>query len=96
MSQTNDFAVGDSIRAAISINDTEGNPIDASDLKLTVKPPKSAIETFDAVRDAAGEFHCDITLDQSGPWYYRWSATMPVPLAAEGAIDVSGSRFVQS
>ena len=45
------------------------------------------------VRDSAGAFHVDLSLDTPGVWYYRWEGTGTCEAALEGAFSVINSNF---
>lgn len=47
----------------------------------------------EVVKDDTGRYHLDITIDDSGTWYYNWSGTGAAQGAEEGSFPVAETEF---
>lgn len=45
------------------------------------------------VRESVGHYHVDISIDEAGAWYYRWSSTGIGQAAEEDSFVVRKSRI---
>lgn len=73
---------------------------DPTTVKVKVKNPAGTITTktyltdAEVVKDSAGIYHYDITLNASGSWWYRWESTGAAAGAREYRVQVRPSEFV--
>lgn len=91
----NTYDVGDRIRCRVSFTDLDQNPADPTTVVAKVKDPTGNTSTYtdQVVNDAVGSYYIDVTLDQSGTWWYRFEGTGAVQAAEEQAFNVRDSRF---
>lgn len=94
---TNVYDVGDKVRISASfiVNDVMTDPC-APTIKIK-DPSKNIVSASSAVegwtRNDAGDYHYDVTLDESGIWFYRWSGSQDVVAAAEGHFSARKTEF---
>ncbi len=95
-----DWLIGQAARISVEVKEFGGTLADPGALRLKVKPPTGALQTFaygtDAalVMDATGQYHVDLTLNQSGPWSWRWECDAPNAGAVEGSLQVRKSAVI--
>ena len=59
----------------------------------TIDPLGVTVSSYTPTNDSAGHYHQDVTLVQSGVWYWRWASTGTVVAADEGSVEVELSEF---
>ena len=73
--------VDDTKRIAINFQDDDGNDIDPTGLTFKWMSPSGTITSYVYGTDAAlvrlstGDYHIDVTPDESGRWRWRWIST---------------------
>lgn len=96
---TNVYDKGDKVRigASFTLDDTMTDP---SNPYIQVKDPSGNIESASTAcagdgwtKNADGDFHFDVTLDESGMWHYRWSGSGDVVAATTGHFSVRETEF---
>lgn len=100
----NIYQVGDAVRVATSTAFTDATPaaFDPDVVRGKFRDPSGNITTYvygtdsELVKDGAGDYHFDITVDEAGTWYYRMegeTAGGAAQGAAEGTFEVEASQF---
>jgi hypothetical protein len=95
---SNTYEKGDLVRlsAIFSVSGTATDP-DSVTVKVKgpdkVEVPKVYGSDAEVVRDSAGNYHYDLTVDQFGRWFYRWEGTGAVEVAKDGHLFVKHSAF---
>ena len=93
----NVYDVGDKIR--LSVTFTSGvTPTDPTAVVCKVKEPDGTITTAtyalaQIIKDSAGVYHYDTTIDQAGRHWYRFEGTGTVVAAAEADFMARESEF---
>ena len=81
--------VGDLIRLFATFTNYDKEPIDPTTIIVKVKQPSGSILPYEGynpgpiVRTSLGNFYLDVSVIESGTWYYRWEATGEGQCAAE-------------
>jgi len=91
----NKYDLGDSIRLR-SVFTIDGSIADPTDVTLEVKRPPGTVDnyaTIDLVKQSTGIYYKDITLDDTGIWYYRFYGTGTVIAADEDSFIVQRTEF---
>ena len=93
----NVYDVGDSIRLAASFN-IKNVLTDPSSVTLKVQDPSENEDSYtygaaQITKDATGQYHKDITLDEVGTWYFRFEGTGAAVAAGEGNFEVRATEF---
>ena len=88
---------GDAVRITGTFS-VANAPTDPTTVTLEVKDPSGNIDTYtyalaQVTKFATGVYYKDITIDETGYWYYQWAVTGAVEGADEGYIVVR-SRLV--
>lgn len=75
------YDVGDRVRLSGEFTDEDGNLHDPTAVYVTYTDP-GGTETVlqygvdvEVIRDAVGQYHVDIAVDEVGRWPYRWYST---------------------
>lgn len=89
----NTFDVGDQVRLIGSFKDITNTLTDPTVVTVRVKTPSGIVTTPAATQASAGIYHVDVTLDESGTWWYRFEGTGAVVAAEENAFNVRDSHF---
>lgn len=89
---------GTLIVLSAEFRDLLGEDADPTDVILKVQDPSGNEETFtyllgQVTRDSKGHYHRDHTVDESGTWYYNFTAIGAVETAAEEEFYVRRSEF---
>jgi hypothetical protein len=85
-------------RFSVSFTDTLGAAVDPATVVFKYMTPDGTVTTktygTDAfpVKDSAGHYHADFTLNQAGTWRWKWLSTSP-GASAEGSLTVHASSF---
>ena len=91
---------GDVVRCSVAFTDEDGAAVDPA--TVTFKwitgdgTESSYVYGTDAelVKDDTGEYHVDLTLDESGViWYHRFEGTGTNVAAAESFFEIRGTEF---
>jgi hypothetical protein len=92
----NKYDRGTEVRLSASYVDLAGAAVDPTTVTFEVKDPLNAITSYtspDVVRDSTGNYHLDVLLNASGPWWYRTEGTGAFIAAAEKQLTVKPSQF---
>lgn len=98
----NEYDVGDAVRFSATFANSGGTAADPSNVFFKIKDPTGTIGTYtmsgtgtntDLVKDSVGNYHIDVTLDESGIWHYRWQGTGTLDAAEEDQLKVVDSAF---
>lgn len=84
---------GQKARFTGSFTNASGLPVDPTSVTFKTRDPNGTVESHVADHDGVGTYHHDVTLNQSGDWYWRWEATGTVDAVTEGAVKVLLSNF---
>lgn len=93
------YNVGDLVTISGTLTGSDGDELDPTAVFVEYKDPEGNIITLaypdDAalVRDGAGVYHADISIDQSGYWRYRFYSTGIGQGASEQSFSVKASAF---
>lgn len=97
----NTHDLGDLVRVEATFTDSVlGTAVDPDVVKLSVKSPDDVVTTYvyltdaEIVKDAVGEYHADIDVDQAGDWFYRWWSTGDGQAAEEKRFKVRAAEAV--
>ncbi len=97
---TNVYDIGDQARVSAAFTlVSNGAAADPSAISCKVRKPDGTVTTLvygtDAalVKDSTGNYHADVTIDQFGRWFYRFTGTGSVIAADELWFDVEQSAF---
>lgn len=66
------WTVGDQVRLKVTVTDTAGTATDPTTISVRVRTPSGTIRTPSVVRDAVGQYHADVALDEAGVWQWEW------------------------
>lgn len=93
----NRYDKGDLVRIS-AIFTVAGTNTDPTTVTLKVKDPSGNTATYtygaaEITKDATGQYHKDITIDEGGVWPYRWEATGAVVTAGESYLLASAGNF---
>lgn len=95
-----DHYVGSPVTVAINLQDANGDDLDPDTLVFKIFSPAGVTTTYtyadgdEIVRQDAGDYYIDVTPDQAGRWFYRWSTTgTNKTIALEGNFVVKASVF---
>lgn len=90
--------VDDTKRIAINFQDDDGNDVDPDGLTFKWMSPRGTVTTYvygtdaQVIRLTTGDYHVDVTPDESGRWRWRWISTGSGKASAtEGSIVVQYS-----
>lgn len=71
-----------SVRCTVVIQDVDsGAYVDPTTLTFSTYNPFGTTTDYvygvdpEVVKDSVGHYHCDVTLDEPGDWYYQWRGT---------------------
>jgi len=90
---------GEVARLDLLVQDLAGMPVDPGAVRCRVKAPDGTLSLYTygvdpgLIRDSAGHYALDVSLDTTGAWHWRWEADSPHAGAAEGQVLVAKSRF---
>lgn len=99
MAARNTYDKADVVRLSLTVTDLNNAAVDPGALVLKYKKPDQTTVTLTygvdvaLVRDSAGHYHADVTLDQVGVWTYRFEATGANAGADEHELAVRASAF---
>lgn len=92
--------INTSYRVPGRFQDENGNYIDPDTLTFTLRSPSGTATTYTSGTDdeieqvSTGIYNADVDLDESGRWFWRWTATDTGGLTIYAAVE--GSVVVQS
>ena len=95
----NTYDVGDEVRLSAAFEKPANTPADPGTIVFKVKDPSGNITTYtygsDAqlVKDSTGNYHVDVTIDEEGTWFYRFTGTGTVVAAGESFFYARESHF---
>lgn len=89
----NTYDKGDQVRLIGTFKDITGSVTDPTVVTVRVKNPLGTVTTPAATQESPGVYHVDVTLDESGTWWYRFEGTGAVVAAEETAFNVRDSHF---
>lgn len=88
------YDIGDIVRISASFKNSASSLIDPTSASMLYKDPSgsktSLVYAVDAalVKDNTGLYHVDLTIDESGRWYTRWSSSGTGQATEESFFDV--------
>ncbi|NOR90904.1 MAG: hypothetical protein GQ524_11705 [Anaerolineales bacterium] len=93
------YDIGDIVRvtAYFTIDGVATDPSSGPTCKY--KDPSAVVVTkthpgdAEVVKDATGRYHLDVTIDESGTWFYLWAGTGTAQASEEGNFDVAITEF---
>ena len=93
----NTYEIGDKVRIKATFT-VSGVKTDPTTITLRVKSPSNVISIytyalFEITKSATGMYHKDISITESGEWFYRWEGTGAVETADEAYLVVENSEF---
>jgi predicted transcriptional regulator of viral defense system len=88
---------GDRVRLSASFT-SNGVAADPTAIELKVKDPSNNIATYtyalaEITKSATGNYYKDVSIDETGEWFYRWEGTGAVEAADEAKIIGEVSEF---
>lgn len=91
------YDIGDQVRLTATLTDLDGTATDPTAVTLTVRKPDltATDHTYASgalTKSGTGVYYRDVTLDQSGNWYYRFAGTGALVVAEEGEFYVRTRR----
>lgn len=100
----NSYQIGDAVRVSTStvFTDASSTAFDPDVVRGKFKDPSGNITTYvygtdsELVKDATGEYHFDVSVDEAGTWYYRIegeSSAGAAQGADEGTFEAEESVF---
>jgi hypothetical protein len=95
---SNTYDCGDVVRLTAAFTDISNNPADPSSITLRVKQPDATVVVHnypgDIAKDSTGVYHFDLSISESGDWYYRFEGTGTVQAASETLFHVYRSNVL--
>ena len=94
---TNVYDIGDKVRLSVTFT-VDGVAADPTDVACKYQDPSGneVEKTFlagDVTRSGTGIYYYDVTIDESGTWFYRFEATGNVVGAGENHFRIRNSEF---
>lgn len=88
---------GDLVRISVTFS-VASVSTDPTTVTLKVKDPAGTVTAYtyalaEVARDAAGQYHKDITITETGTWRYRWEGTGAVVTAGEAYLMARPTEF---
>jgi hypothetical protein len=84
----NKYDIGDQVHLTVVFTNSSGVATSPTTVTCTVQPPSGPTQSLTAVNDSTGNYHADVSPDQSGEWDYRWAGTGALVVAEEGSFYV--------
>lgn len=89
---------GDHARLSADYTNISGVPTDPTTVYVTVRKPGGTTTTYtygggQVLKDSTGRYRCDVSLDESGVWQYKWFGTGALVVAEEGQFTVRTTVF---
>lgn len=91
--------IGDIVRASAVFQNESSVDADPTTITMKYKNPAGDITTLvrgtdnELEKDSTGNYHVDITIDQSGFWYHQWIGTGAVAAGDEEKFEVEVTQF---
>ena len=90
---------GDVVRLTANFTNLSNTPSDPSAVILRIKQPDASISVHnfpsgDIVKDSTGVYHFDLSISDSGDYYYRFEGTGSVQAAGETLFHVRRSDII--
>lgn len=95
----NTYDIGDVVRVSGAFATSAGTAVDPATVKFRIRRPDRTIDFYEygvdgeVIKDAVGNYHMDILIDQSGTWYYRVEGITTNRGAEENSIIIRRSKF---
>lgn len=95
----NVYDVGDLIKVSGVFTDEDDEDIDPTTVTFKFTDPSGNTTTYlygtddELVWDSKGHYHVNVSIDESGTWYYRWASTGTGQAAEEGSFVVRPTRI---
>ena len=92
------YDIGDIIRVSASFKNSASTLIDPTSASVIYKNPSgsstSLVYGTDAVleKDATGIYHADVTINQAGRWFIRWSSSGTGQATEESYFDIRSRK----
>ena len=88
--------VGDSIRIWVKFRDESNDLYDPDTVTVKYRHIDGALQTFtypadEVVKDGTGEYHCLVSLNMAGQWFYHWEGTGSQSAVSEGKFSVEAA-----
>ena len=97
----NTYDVGDEIRCTGTFTDADGDAQDPASVFFSFEAPSDASVTqyeygvdTEVVKSSTGVYYVDLSIDESGMWYYRWHSTGTGQAAGENYFYVREQEVV--
>jgi hypothetical protein len=92
------YQIGDMLRLQVSFTDADGAAVDPTTVTLTVLEPDANETSYtygaaEVEKESTGVYYYDLTVDQAGIHFFRWSAGGAYVAVDEGSFKVSKSNF---
>ncbi len=90
------YDVDEVVRLQTTIRNSAGALADPTTVSLEVRPPGSTVTTYtyaggQITKASTGVYFYDLTLNESGRWYYRWLSTGTPAVVEEDELIVDRS-----
>jgi hypothetical protein len=95
----NSYDTGDLIVLKAVFTDRLAALIDPSTVAFRIKTPSNIVTMYtfgtdaELIKDSVGNYHIDISVMESGDWYYRFESTGTGQAAEEGQFRVKRGFF---
>jgi hypothetical protein len=95
----NSYDVGDVVRCTGTFTDADGNVVDPTAVTFKFEDPSGNETSYvygtdpEVVRVSQGVYRVDVTIDESGIWYYRFVSTGTGAAASEEFFKIRPTRF---
>jgi len=91
----NVYNKGDAVRLSATFT-VGGAATDPTTVTLKVRDPSGNVATYtyalaEITKDATGQYHKDVSIDETGRWEYRWVGTGAVATAQEAHLLAQAS-----
>lgn len=92
------YQIGDILRLQVAFTDANDAAVDPTTVTLSVLEPDGTESSYtygaaQVVKSATGTYYYDLSVDQAGRHYYRWSAGGAYVAVDEGSFHISKSAF---
>lgn len=95
---TNFYDRGDVVRLTANFTNLSNTATDPTAVALRVKQPDGTVVVYNypatIAKDSTGQYHYDLSIAESGDYYYRYEGTGAVQAAAEGLFHVHRSNVI--
>lgn len=93
------YDIGDAVRISVAFT-SGGTAVDPTTVTLMVQDPSGNAASYtyalaQVIKDTTGAYHKDITVDESGTWFYRWTGTGLLIGVYDGYVYVKRSTMGQ-